>query len=535
MERFILIFLVGVLSGAAIYKAVTYYGTGVPFPVAVLPDGAKYDGDMMEEVIHGNGRMIWANGDRYDGEFRDGLFHGQGRYQFNDGRVYEGEFTRGAMTGTGSMTDPEGNVYTGELKSGMYHGQGSYESVLGHRYTGEFVDGAFTGRGSYSNNEGMEYKGEFRDWVFQGEGELKKENGDRYIGNFEQGSLQGQGEFIGKDGTHYEGGFNYGNYNGRGKLKTAEGDLYDGEFRYGQYHGKGTLTYARAVDDRNKVTGTWKNGELIESVDFNLVHPEQLNEIALYNQNELLHNFWKQLDENDPDNIDMYFLGISGDGTQAVFRREVEYIKAYFDNTFGTRGKSVALINAGKTVRDIPLATTTSIKMTLQEMSRHMDPENDILFIYMTSHGSSEFAFSLDQKEMSLQDISADNLAQILDDLPVRWKVIVISACYSGGFIPKLENDHTLIITAASDDRQSFGCSDSNDFTYFGEAYFRDALPVAGDFVKAFDIAEKIIRQREKQEDQEPSNPQIHKPAAILKHLKQWRSGLVKQDKLVTR
>ena len=155
-----------------------------------------------------------------------------------------------------------------------------------------------------------------------------------------------------------------------------------------------------------------------------------------------------------------------------------------------------------------------------------MDVENDILFIYMTSHGSSDFEFVIKQTGMDLPYLSAKTLAAALKDSPVKWKVIVIAACFSGGFIPELEDDYTLIITAASADRQSFGCEDRQEFTYFGEAYFKDTLPGSGNFVEAFDQAVEIVMERENAEKFEHSNPQIHKPAPILQHLDLWRAGL---------
>jgi hypothetical protein len=156
-----------------------------------------------------------------------------------------------------------------------------------------------------------------------------------------------------------------------------------------------------------------------------------------------------------------------------------------------------------------------------------MDAENDILFIYMSSHGSRDFELSLNQTKMDLPDMSAQTLANILADLPIRWKVIIVSACYSGGFIPPLKNDDTLIITAAASSQTSFGCSNEAEFTYFGEAYFKDALSHTNDFVKAFDLALETVKHREKKKGFEHSQPQIHKPDAIQKQLALWREGLV--------
>jgi hypothetical protein len=573
MKRIIFtFFILGAVTGVVVYKALEYHNFEIPHPVATLPDGAVYEGDMVDGVIEGEGRMLWSNGHRYEGSFKNGLFHGHGRYETPYGWSYEGEFTEGDLTGTGTLiysedqkytgelkygrangkgiqeawgnvyegefiddkfhgtgtlTSWDGDVYTGEFKDNQFHGKGIYTTIDNRIYSGEFVEGAFTGQGTYTSNDGEEYGGGFDNWTYHGKGSLKDENGDRFTGTFDQGSLTGEGEHIAKNGAHYEGEFKHGLYHGKGKLKTAEGDIYEGKFRYGQYHGKGTLTYAEPLDGISIIKGKWKNGELVDADDKSLViKPALNNEISLYNQHELLEKSWQQLQDNDPHNIDMYFLGIAGDGTEGVFRREILYVKNYFDRTFGTTGKSMALINSKQTINEIPLATKTSVKRSLEEIAKRMDAENDILFIYMTSHGSSEFEFVIKQTGMNLPYIHAKTLAETLKEIPVKWKVIVISACFSGGFIPELQDDHTLIITATSPDRQSFGCEDRNEFTYFGEAYFKDALPESENFIGAFDKALEIVAEREKAEDRKHSNPQIHKPKPILQHLEQWRAGL---------
>lgn len=566
------VFILGGMAGAVAYKAVEYRRFAVPHPVATLADGARYEGDMVDGVIEGEGRMLWSNGDRYEGSFKNGLFHGHGRMETPYGWSYEGEFTEGDITGhgtliysddqhytgqlryarpegkgvmhshgdqydgefkdgkyhgSGMLTTRDGETYTGEFRDGVFHGQGEYVTSDGRVYRGEFVSGEFTGQGSYRDEEGQEYEGTFENWTYHGQGSLKDASGDRYSGTFEHGMLNGPGEYIAADGTRYQGEFKYGMYHGRGELKTAAGDVYQGKFRRGQYHGSGTLSYAKPLDGISSIQGTWKNGMLVDAEDKNLlVTPEVINEIALYNQNQLLEAAWHRLEDNDPDNIDMYFLVIAGDGKEGVFRREALYVKDYFDHTFGTTGKSMALINSKQTVKEIPLATPTSIRKSLAQIAGRMDPDNDILFIYMTSHGSSDFEFVLGQAGMSLPDLPARELADALAELPVKWKVIVISACYSGGFIPELRDKYSLIITAAAPDQPSFGCEDRNEFTYFGEAYFKDALPVSGDFVEAFEKAVAIVIEREKAEDYEHSNPRIHKPRPILQHLDRWRAGL---------
>jgi len=109
---------------------------------------------------------------------------------------------------------------------------------------------------------------------------------------------------------------------------------------------------------------------------------------------------------------------------------------------------------------------------------------------------------------MTPQVLSAATLAQLLADSGIRWKVIVISACFSGAFVGPLADNHTIVITAASRNRTSFGCSDTRHLTYFGEAFYQDALPVTAQLRDAFEVARKEIRRREKEEDVRPSHPQ---------------------------
>jgi hypothetical protein len=83
------------------------------------------------------------------------------------------------------------------------------------------------------------------------------------------------------------------------------------------------------------------------------------------------------------------------------------------------------------------------------------------------------------------------------------------SACFSGGFVPPLQDDGTLVITAADATHESFGCGFGEDFTWFGEAFLEDALSKEFSFTAAFDRARETIRKWEEERGETPSNPQI--------------------------
>ncbi len=128
----------------------------------------------------------------------------------------------------------------------------------------------------------------------------------------------------------------------------------------------------------------------------------------------------------------------------------------------------------------------------------------------ISSHGAEDPAIVVSNSQLPLQDLTDEDLADALSESGIKWRVIVISACYAGGFIDPLRDPQTIVITAAAADRTSFGCSNDRDLTYFGEAFYRDALPGARSLRAAFDAAKTAIAARERREHVTPSNPQAY-------------------------
>ena len=223
----------------------------------------------------------------------------------------------------------------------------------------------------------------------------------------------------------------------------------------------------------------------------------------------------------------LYFVAYGPYGAQKVFLREARYAETLFDNRFGTLGRSLILANDGSALDELPWATTENLERALNRLGKQMIAGQDIVFLYLTSHGSTDgdLAAQLDDK-LQLPQLTPENLAHLLDESGIVWRVIVVSSCYSGNFIPALKNEHTLVITAASADRASFGCTDDADFTYFGRALLEQALNRTDSFVDAFAMARIAIDKRETQEHQEHSEPQISSNPAIEARLAQWQKSL---------
>jgi hypothetical protein len=234
------------------------------------------------------------------------------------------------------------------------------------------------------------------------------------------------------------------------------------------------------------------------------------HEALLYQQSSLLDRSLNSLQAQRPDVADLYFIGFAGFGWQDVFMKEVNTVRALFDSRFDTRGRSLALINNAHTRATAPIATTTALQAALARVGSLIDPDQDLLFLFVTSHGSDAPAYvSVDEDGLQLTQLTPARLKAALAATPIKWKVIVVSACYSGSFIPALRDDNTLVITASRADRNSFGCDARNSMTDFGRAYFVEALKQTKSFTAAFELARTRIAAREKAEGLTPSQPQM--------------------------
>lgn len=233
-----------------------------------------------------------------------------------------------------------------------------------------------------------------------------------------------------------------------------------------------------------------------------------LEEAALYEQPRLLQQALDRIDPSIPGKSDWYFMGVAGFSDQNVFRSEINKVRELFDVRFGTSGHSLALINNNYTWLDEPIATKTSILRGLKTIGQQMNADEDVLFLTLSSHGD-ENIIQLANPPLAMDDLDAAWLREALDASGIRWRVIVVSACYSGSFIDELASPTTVIITASAADKMSFGCTNSAEMTYFGQAFFAESLRENTSFSDAFKDAAYRVQERELYMGFEPSEPQM--------------------------
>lgn len=209
----------------------------------------------------------------------------------------------------------------------------------------------------------------------------------------------------------------------------------------------------------------------------------------------------------DAGKVGVVSFGLFGD--QGVFRSEATGAARVVAGRFRT-----GPINVEYNSKRGGNATIEALTRSLQAAANRLDAEKDVLFLILTSHGSPDgLAIKAGRHTETL---TPARLSNMLAKIGVRHKVVVISACYSGVFIPRLANPDVLVITAADANHPSFGCQDKAKWTYFGDAFFNVALRKADSLKDAFLDARSLVRKRELREHFEPSNPLMAGGADVL-------------------
>jgi hypothetical protein len=231
-------------------------------------------------------------------------------------------------------------------------------------------------------------------------------------------------------------------------------------------------------------------------------------EAILFGQSGRIDELLAAVERSKSPQSQAFFLGFAGVGDEKVFAQEIGLASRVLGERYGIGDRHVSLINDERDLERAPLATVSGLKYALRGLASRMNIDQDVLFLSISSHGTQDPAIVVSNSQLPLNDLTDEDLADTLRESGIKWRVIIISACYAGGFIERLRDPQTILITAAAADRTSFGCSNDRDLTYFGEAFYRDALPGARFLHDAFDSAKAAIAVRERGEHVDASNPQ---------------------------
>lgn len=243
----------------------------------------------------------------------------------------------------------------------------------------------------------------------------------------------------------------------------------------------------------------------------------QLSQQVFEEQQTLMEKTMAAIEPQRRGITDVYGLVFAPYAAEDVFLRESTMVSRVLAERFDAEGRVVHLVNHASTVQTHPWATTLNLQRAIDALAQRMDRDNDVLVVYMTSHGASDFKLAASHWPLQVPPLSPGELREALDNAGIRHRVIAISACYSGGWIEALASDTTLVMTAADATHTSYGCGRLSELTFFGRAMFDEQLRKTHSFEQAFSRAVPVIKQREIDagKDDGFSNPQIRAGTGI--------------------
>lgn len=182
----------------------------------------------------------------------------------------------------------------------------------------------------------------------------------------------------------------------------------------------------------------------------------------------------KALEPQQPGTVDAYVVSIALD-SDPVFAREARETARVLSTRYQGQGRTLTLAGPDGTRNDLPKGSIESLLVALAHIADLMDTSEDVLVLYTTSHGN-KLGLAYHYGDSGYGVFSPARLKSALEELGIERRILIISACHSGVFVPALAARNTAILTASAAERNSFGCQPENDWTFFGDALINNAL-----------------------------------------------------------
>ena len=225
-----------------------------------------------------------------------------------------------------------------------------------------------------------------------------------------------------------------------------------------------------------------------------------------------------------PGTVDAYVV-VASLNSDPVFAREAKEAARVLSRRFDSEGRTIVLA-AGEGAGGAALpGSPDNLALALARAGQLADRREDVLVLYTTTHGSPIDGLQYKDPKRGFGWIAPQRFGTMTDGTGMTNRLVIVSACYSGTFLPRLASDSSVAISAAASDRASFGCSPGNDWTYFGDAFVNRALRKPQPLEAAFAEARRLVGQWEAKDRLPGSNPQI----SIGKDVPRWLAPLEKR------
>ena len=192
---------------------------------------------------------------------------------------------------------------------------------------------------------------------------------------------------------------------------------------------------------------------------------------------------------------------VAGDNAEPVFDNAVAAI-ARFLASRGVPAQNIRRLSATQRAGDG--VEPASAERVLGRIAALRPQPGEGCFVFITSHGRHDDGVWLAYSGEFLQPAAlARALSAGCGSAPT---VVVVSACFSGAFTA-MRAPNRIVVTAAREDRPSFGCQADRTYTVFDECLLA-ALPQARTWQAVYQGASGCVRRREREMAVMPSQPQ---------------------------
>ena len=242
------------------------------------------------------------------------------------------------------------------------------------------------------------------------------------------------------------------------------------------------------------------------------------SEAVLAAQEFMMDRVLDGLEDERPGIVDLYFVGFAPDSRRPGFAADADTAQRTMDERWNTGGRSVVLVNSPMTVAERPFASITHLRKVLLEIGDIIDPDEDVVMLYLTGSSTTGHALAAVNPPLELASLSPQGLRQLLDAAGIRWTIVVVSTCEAGAWVEALQDDETAVIASSSADVKGSDCAGGIRPSAFGDVFFGSAMRQSDDLEHAVEVARKQLAERK------APRPVMSIGASIADRLKSLRS-----------
>lgn len=201
----------------------------------------------------------------------------------------------------------------------------------------------------------------------------------------------------------------------------------------------------------------------------------------------------------------------AGDASLPVWDNAVQRFLAGLQAA-GTLAGTPQRLSAGGKQSGTPVASTDNI---LRAVAGLQPGPGEGCLVFATSHGAPRAGLVMTPSPQQPLSPAALNAALSRGGCADAPTIVVVSGCYSGDFATVLARPNRIVVTAARNDRPSFGCGAGYQYTVFDECLL-DAMDQHQTlWTQTLGTTRACVIRRERELNANPSEPQLSVGAAV--------------------